>query len=107
MALPPLSKPGGEGKSENHGSRELHANLRSRFRCQDSGGRDLCRRARQPVSRSRTRGSVTHRIFLYTEGVPDTVDTRCKSPENTRRFRPSRLLKKDFHSLLPLSYLSR
>ncbi len=33
-------------------------------------------------------GRITHRILLYTEGVPDTVDTRCKSPGNSRRSRP-------------------
>jgi len=27
-------------------------------------------------------GRMIHRILLYTESVPDTVETRCKSPGN-------------------------
>lgn len=27
-------------------------------------------------------GRITHRVLLYTESVPDTVETRCKSRRN-------------------------
>jgi hypothetical protein len=33
-------------------------------------------------------GRITHRILLYTESVPDTAETRCKSLGNTRESRP-------------------
>ena len=29
-------------------------------------------------------GRITHRILLYTESVPDSIETRCKSAENSR-----------------------
>jgi hypothetical protein len=33
-------------------------------------------------------GRITHRILLYTESVPDAVETRCKSPGNSQQSRP-------------------
>lgn len=33
-------------------------------------------------------GRITQRILLYTESVPDTVETRCKSPGISQQFRP-------------------
>jgi hypothetical protein len=30
-------------------------------------------------------GRITHRILLYTESVPDTLETRCKSPGKSGR----------------------
>ena len=33
-------------------------------------------------------GRIIHRILLCTENVPDTVKTRCKSPEHSPQSRP-------------------
>lgn len=33
-------------------------------------------------------GRITHRILLYTESVPDSAETRCKSPADSRQSRP-------------------
>ncbi len=33
-------------------------------------------------------GRITHRILLYTESVPDAIETRCKSSGNSQHSRP-------------------
>lgn len=42
-------------------------------------------------------GRITHRILLYTESVPDTMETRCQSPGNSEQSGPQGTSDKEEH----------